>query len=242
MNRKVTVYSTMGKKNTSFVCEGNTFNDLKKVMRGLDIKHNGMKAVVGETRVTLESANAIIPDTDFTLFLMPIKTKSGASVRKEIMLKIKELRVKNPDAVKKHFTYQGRNVTQISTDKLEELFASYSGNDTSIGTSKSVESAKSAAKKSVEKIKETKKSAVTPRGNVVTLDVFNEFKVILISKLEVVEKTNEKAKASVAEAIAFLNTDIKSVADAIKELSNENEKLGIEAHDIASDFNDIQQF
>lgn len=54
----------------------NTFGEL---VQKLNLDIDGMRVVVRETRNTLEHDDAILPDGDFTLYIMPSKTKSGAN-------------------------------------------------------------------------------------------------------------------------------------------------------------------
>lgn len=82
----VTVFSTKGKKKSVVSTEATTWGELKKDLTEQGIDTNGVKAIVGETQTTLESSKAVLPKgldirgkiTDnFTLFLTPIKVKSG---------------------------------------------------------------------------------------------------------------------------------------------------------------------
>lgn len=79
MSVKVSVYSGSGSvKEIQF--EGTKWSELQTVLRNNAISYNegSMKAVVGETENTLESNDAVVPTTDFTLFLLPQKVKSGS--------------------------------------------------------------------------------------------------------------------------------------------------------------------
>lgn len=74
--RKVKIYSTVG---TSGTVETNvrTLGELKPLLRQQGINYDGMKMLVGETRNELGVDEAVLPETDFKLYLMPEKTKSG---------------------------------------------------------------------------------------------------------------------------------------------------------------------
>jgi hypothetical protein len=76
---KVSVYSGTGSiKQVEFV--GAKWSELQQTLAQNGISYNSdrMIAVIGETELTLQSNDAIIPTTDFTLFLLPQKVKSGS--------------------------------------------------------------------------------------------------------------------------------------------------------------------
>lgn len=74
--RKVKIYSTNG---SSATIETNvtTLGELKPLLSGYEINYVGMKMMIGETKNEIERDDAVLPETDFKLYLMPEKTKSG---------------------------------------------------------------------------------------------------------------------------------------------------------------------
>lgn len=54
-----------------------TWGELKLVLASQGITYNGMAANVKETRNTLDLDSAVLPESDFALFLSPSKVKSG---------------------------------------------------------------------------------------------------------------------------------------------------------------------
>src|SRR5690606_29812425 len=82
---KVTVFSTKGKKRTTVETTAQVWGDLKKQMNEEGIETSGMKSIIGETQLSLESNKAVLPDYDFVLFLSPIKVKSGCDINPETM-------------------------------------------------------------------------------------------------------------------------------------------------------------
>ncbi len=87
-SRKVTVFNTVGSKKTVVDTNATTWEELKEDLDKAGIAHSGMRAIVGENQVTLESNKARLPigltagdevTNNFTLFLSPRKVKSGAS-------------------------------------------------------------------------------------------------------------------------------------------------------------------
>lgn len=83
--RQVTIFPTVGQKGQVITLDGDTFADLKAAMskNNIQFDDNSMKAVIGETRNTLEANSALLPNmSSFSLFLFPKKTKSGAVAKK----------------------------------------------------------------------------------------------------------------------------------------------------------------
>jgi len=76
--RKIKIYTTLGSPGT-IETSVTTLGDLRPELssRGIDI--SGMKLLIGETRNELSEDVAILPEGDFKLYLVPSKTKSGAS-------------------------------------------------------------------------------------------------------------------------------------------------------------------
>jgi hypothetical protein len=75
--RRVTVYNTLGQNERSVNSDALTWGELQSHLLQAGVSFSGMKAVVGDTQVTLESRDAQIPQTEFTLFLLPGKVRSG---------------------------------------------------------------------------------------------------------------------------------------------------------------------
>lgn len=148
--RVITVVSTVGKPKVKINYDGNDWAGLKKLLEkgGVDTdggKFNSyslsnMKCVESTKKGTLEHPQAIIPDGDFNLFLMPMKSKSGGSLtRAEAYAKIKGFIAENEDKAKEHFN-QEKNYTVKTTDALNELIEKYQP-----GTKKSVAKEKATA-------------------------------------------------------------------------------------------------
>ena len=78
MTKNVTVYNTLGNNQTSVQTMATTWGELQHDLSLRGVSFSGMTAVVGETQVTLESSQAQLPDSNFRLFLMPQKVKSGS--------------------------------------------------------------------------------------------------------------------------------------------------------------------
>ena len=76
MTRKIKIYTTAGIPGT-IETNVSTLGELKPLLRQREINYDGMKILVGETKNELSVDEAILPEGDFKLYLMPAKTKSG---------------------------------------------------------------------------------------------------------------------------------------------------------------------
>jgi len=83
MIRAIKVLSTVGESGT-IDTNITTFGELKPLLSDRGINYSGMKAMVGETRNELAVDEAVLPEGDFKLYLMPAKTKSGSSARSRL--------------------------------------------------------------------------------------------------------------------------------------------------------------
>ena len=76
MTRKIKIYTTNGMPGT-IETNVSTLGELKPILRQREVNYDGMKLLVGETKNELSRDEAILPEGDFKLYLMPAKTKSG---------------------------------------------------------------------------------------------------------------------------------------------------------------------
>ena len=123
--KRVLIYSTSGRSGFEFDTNATTWEELQKDLSQNQVPYSGMKAVLGESRLTLESPKAQVPQQNFTLFLMPKKTKSGDTYDnmsyKECRAAIKvaiEI-ASNKDDAKEHFSVDGKNYTQTKTEDMK---------------------------------------------------------------------------------------------------------------------------
>lgn len=91
--RKIKVVSTLG---ISGVIETNvnTLGELKPLLNQRGIQYQGVKMMIGETKNELSDDQAILPTSDFKLYLVPSKTKSGSieSDLREVLDELSEIR------------------------------------------------------------------------------------------------------------------------------------------------------
>jgi hypothetical protein len=74
--REITIFTTKGEK-IKIQSSATTWGELKSVVENKGFDMNQFKALESVNRTSLESSIAILPTTAFTLFISPIKTKSG---------------------------------------------------------------------------------------------------------------------------------------------------------------------
>jgi len=83
---KVTIITTQGSK-TEITSSATTWGQLRQELSRYQIQTDGMKAVLGSTRTTLELDNSILPHEDFKIFLYPNKVKSGNDQNDQVLAK-----------------------------------------------------------------------------------------------------------------------------------------------------------
>jgi hypothetical protein len=79
MSRKVIIYNTIGDNFKEIYTDARTWGALTDEFNTHGVTWKGMKAVDGETQHSFESSEAILPEGEFSLFLMHDKVKSGYS-------------------------------------------------------------------------------------------------------------------------------------------------------------------
>ncbi len=129
INRKLMVYSpTAGKRVTEIDLDESikTWGDLKPVLTEFEVKFSGMKVFTQE-KLALEINKAVLPEKDFSIFIMPKKTKSGvdpsAMSYRELRAEIKDIIGEN-ECAKEHFS-SDRSYTNKSTDELRKLLTEW---------------------------------------------------------------------------------------------------------------------
>lgn len=74
---KVTVISTKTNQPTVIETTATTWGELSAELTDKGLYNSDMKAMERATRATYEHPNAVLPTSDFVLFLTPGKMKSG---------------------------------------------------------------------------------------------------------------------------------------------------------------------
>lgn len=75
--KKVNIYAGAGTGTREFETSASNWGTLHQELTNAGLSLNGVTAVIGETEATLESTGAILPNENFTLFLLPSKVRSG---------------------------------------------------------------------------------------------------------------------------------------------------------------------
>jgi hypothetical protein len=75
--RKVTILSTRDNGKKEIMTDASNWEALRDVISTEGLTVNNMKAMVRETKATLEHNEAVLPIGEFTLFLTPAQVKSG---------------------------------------------------------------------------------------------------------------------------------------------------------------------
>ena len=76
--RKIKIYSTAGMSGL-IDTDARTLSVLKPLLVDLNIPYAGMSIIVGETRNELTLDDALLPEGDFKVYLMPKEVDSGSS-------------------------------------------------------------------------------------------------------------------------------------------------------------------
>ena len=91
--RTIRVISTQSDRAQSIESAASTWGELQSALSGIISNVNDMKAIVRETRVSLESSEAQLPEGNFTVILSMKKIASGNETRYTDS-QLKELRTK----------------------------------------------------------------------------------------------------------------------------------------------------
>lgn len=164
--RIVTVFSTQGANKQKFEIgeEVTSWGQLSTIV-GSQYDLNKLIATESVTKHDLVSSEAILPQSDFKLFLRPKKTKSGLEVSNATFAELRAIVKENRDndAFMEHLhSGMGKNYTQFTTDELRSQIASWNpgGSDSEMTDEQKIDKIKSLA------------NEITQNGNfIVTVDV-----------------------------------------------------------------------
>lgn len=137
--KKVTIYSTKGKSGsfeTSATKWGEIISQVENIVG--DLSNLIPTENVGKT--TLQHVDAVLPDTNFTLFLRPSKTKSGVDFSEMSFIDLRDFIKENPEAktfLKGVALDKGKSWTQLSLAEIREGLEDYT--DSAFGEEEDVE-------------------------------------------------------------------------------------------------------
>ena len=124
MTRKIKIYTTNGMPGT-IETNVSTLGELKPILRQREVNYEGMKLLIGETKNELSQDEAVLPEGDFKLYLMPAKTKSGVDFDEmEETLERIESKVDRILSKLDNESYKGSSVSQtdlISPEDQREI-------------------------------------------------------------------------------------------------------------------------
>ncbi len=123
MTRKIKIYTTNGMPGT-IETNVSTLGELKPILRQREVNYEGMKLLIGETKNELSQDEAILPEGDFKLYLMPAKTKSGVDFDEmEETLERIESKVDRILSKLDNESYKGSSVSQttLSAEDQREI-------------------------------------------------------------------------------------------------------------------------
>jgi len=197
--RVITIYSTKGgmKEITTIAT---TWGELKPEIKKAGYDLANLAATCGTTRNSLDRDDAILQTGDYTIFLRPVKTKSGAltadSKRADVNAVVKEMNEKYGQPFKDHLNSKG-NWTRITTPEVVELINSFKPSGKNVGNvvKDVADSKKSSDKPAVAKTEKVKAKEV---GN--SNDAFAEAREVLedagLSSEALAEKSNADEEAA----------------------------------------------
>lgn len=254
--RKVLVFSTTGQNGKEVTTDSKTWEQLKRALSSNSVTHSGMKAVVGESKVTLESPNAELPTGNFTLFLMPKKTKSGTDYKNlpykqcRAMIKVFIDTADDVDKAKKFFSVDGKNYTQTTTDDMRKNIAKWVKKNPISQGGKLPSPKKEKADFKVDvpdkakniDIFEFNVEMLTPKELKQYAKLQDKVSVIVDKALERFAKEQEKKKEEEAKAKAEAEEKRKEEKERKakeEEKAKRDKDLSTEAEDLMRDFDDV---
>lgn len=190
--RKITAFSTRGKQKSTFDSDAKTWGELKSTLENEGFDLGNLAATESINRTDLAHKDAVLPEGDFTIFLRPTKTKSGADYAS---MSYKDLRgCLNDDDKAALAEITGKNWTRCSRADIEE----YLNNKDNSGT--------------------TATSTATPKEettNEVEAPMTNTIRISRVKTLlsEIAENSSDD---EVSDRLDLVNDEVEGLADAIE--------------------------
>lgn len=127
--RIITIYATKGAKKAKIETAVTTWGELKTLVSKEGYKLNSLHATENVNKADLVNDQAVLPAGEFTIFLRPKQTKSGAErgmglSYKEIKATIAADIAAHGDVAKNHYN-EGKNYTTKGTEELRSLVNSF---------------------------------------------------------------------------------------------------------------------
>ena len=207
--RTITAFSTRGKNKAKIETDVTTWGELKPLLANEGFDLSTLAATESVKRTDLAHVDAVLPEGNFTVFLRPSKTKSGADYTNMSYRELKSLLTTSDKEALKEIT--GKNWTRCSTDDMRNYFIN-KGEETVTETTEEI----------AEQVEET----VAPVTNMVRLSQINT----LISEIKDNSSSSDvldRADA-VIEELEGLQTEIE-LEDSPEAVKAAQEKAEAEA-------------
>lgn len=130
--RKVTAFSSgQNARRITIDSKAMTWGELQKDFDAAGIVYKGMSVVNRINKTNLVLPDAVLPEGDFLLYLLPEKTSSGAYsctgwAYKDLRGFIQRAIIEGGDTAKNYFNFK-KNYTMKSTEEMQELITNYGG-------------------------------------------------------------------------------------------------------------------
>lgn len=197
--REVVLKMTTQKDLIKHQSAARTFGELKKEMR--QVKWTGMRVVERASKATLQMDDAVLPQGDFLLFLVPEKVKSGRKTSggtEELSKPIEEC---SYNECRSHMSWLNRNKDANlnmsgSTSNLQKQLKKYykkEGGQTSATKQVAPKAEpKKPSKKNVEKVKKAKKKGLFAK---------KEKEVVPTDPIEIIEASRDRINKAVDQIV-----------------------------------------
>lgn len=234
--RTITIVSTKNSRIEKHESSATTWGDLKaEIQDKYDL--GNLKAVENVGKTTLEHIDAVLPESDFRLFLRPSKTKSGADYKSMRFSELREIIKKNDD-LKSFLTASagnGRNWTQMKTAELQEGVAKFFG-----GSSK-----KSAPAKKPSTPATSKKSGVESQASLEVTET--DPTAVIDNALGMIEGVASSLSSlgvdseEVNTIVGKIKKNVKKLLKSILGESEEEKAARLEQEEIARELRELEE-
>jgi len=248
--RKITVYATKGQQMKTIDSASGLWSELRGELSNAGYDMNSLHATENINRTDLVNDNAVLPTGEFTVFLRPMKTKSGADYNN---MSFKELRAEidtqeKKDHLNKIANKTGRNWTQLKTPELAKGLNDYtkkSGSTTTTKASAKVAPAKKASSSSKKATPVTKKASSSVAKKTTPASKAEDVPVIehIVEMVNSAEDFNSSQKSRLLDLLGEISTEITGQSnaraeEAAKQAEEEErkQKLKAEADALMSGF------
>jgi len=224
--REVVIKLTSQKDLIKHQSDARTFGELKKEMR--QVKWSGMRVVERSTKATLQMDDAVLPQGDFVLFLVPEKVKSGRKTDGGVE-KLDDINAANYNELRSHMSWLNRNKgcslnMQGGTEDLRRRLKDY------YRRQKSKPATKAAPKPAAKKAAPAKKAAVPEKKKKKGLFGKKKADPKPVDPIEIIEGARERINKAVDEIVLNAISSGQGVPSILEYTAEELEKEAKEIH------------